>query len=271
MSELKCFVFYKCLRTCATNAWYFDNGYSRYMTGNKDILVDYKPLSEGLVTFGDGVTTRVLGKGTLNVENFSQFKNILHIDGLKTNLISISQICDLNLNVNFNREKCVVIDDNGKSILEGFRSPDNYYTFTSPSHTCHKISSDDTKLWHERLGHLNYKSLKKLSNAGAVRGLPKISKQISDVCGPCQHSKQLKTTHKVVQHTSTSKVLELLHMDLMGPMQVESIVGKWYIFVCVDDFLRFTWVYFIIEKSYTFDSFRVLCTKLKNEKNCNIG
>ena len=85
-----------------------------------------------------------------------------------------------------------------------------------------------------------------------------IGKQISGVCGPCQH-------------ISTSKVLELLHMDLMGPMKVESIAGKKYIFVCVDDFSRFTWVYFIKEKSDTFDSFKNLCLKLKNEKNCNIG
>ena len=126
-------------------------------------------------------------------------------------------------------------------------------------------------MWHKRLGYLNYKSLKKLSDAGAVRGLPKIGKQLSEVCGPCQHSNQLKTTHKVVQYTSTFNVVQLLHMDLMGPMQVESIAGKRYIFVCVDDFSRFTWVSFIREKSDTFDSFKDLCLKLKNEKNSNIG
>ena len=60
-------------------------------------------------------------------------------------------------------------------------------------------------------------------------------------------------------------------MDLMGPMQVKSTTGKRYIFICVDVFSRFTWVYFIREKSNTFDSFRNLCIKLKNEKNCNIG
>ena len=60
-------------------------------------------------------------------------------------------------------------------------------------------------------------------------------------------------------------------MDLMGPMQVESITGKKYIFVCVDDFSRFSWVCFIMEKSVTFDSFRNLCIKLKNEKNYKIG
>ena len=59
-------------------------------------------------------------------------------------------------------------------------------------------------------------------------------------------------------------------MDLMGPMQVESITSKRYIFICVDDFSRFTWVCFVREKSYTVDSFGNLCIKLKNEKNCNI-
>ena len=164
------------------------------MIGNKDILVDYKILFEGLVTFGNGVTVRVLGRGTLNVKNFLRFKNVLHVDRLKANLTSISPFCDLNLNVNFNREKCDVIDDNGKCILEGFRSPDNCYTLASPSHTCHKSGSNDIKLWHERLRHLNYKSLKKLFDVGVVCCLPKIGKQVSSVCCPCQHGKQLKIT-----------------------------------------------------------------------------
>ena len=81
----------------------------------------------------------------------------------------------------------------------------------------------------------------------------------------------IKAAHKVVQQTSTSKVLELLHMDLMGPLQIESIAGKRYIFVCVDDFSRFTWVCFIRKKLDTFDSFRNLCIKFKNEKNYNIS
>ena len=108
--------------------------------------MDYKLLSEGLVTFGDdGVTARVLGRGTLNIDGFPRFKNVLHVDGLKANLVSISQICDLNLNINFNSEKCVVLDTNGKCVLDGFRSSDNCYTLTSPSYSCHKVHSNDTK------------------------------------------------------------------------------------------------------------------------------
>lgn len=55
--------------------------------------------------------------------------------------------------------------------------------------------------------------------------------------------------HKKLQHFTTTKVLELLHMDLMRPMKVESMGGKSYVFVCVcvDEFLRYTWIDFIKE------------------------
>ena len=115
------------------------------MIGNRNILVNYRPLSKGSVTFSDGVTTRVLGRETLNIDGFPRFKNVLHVDGLKANLISISQICDLNLNVNFNCGKCVVLDAIGKCVLQGFHSSDNCYTLTSPSHTCHKVISNDIR------------------------------------------------------------------------------------------------------------------------------
>ena len=117
-------------------------------------------------------------------------------------------------------------------MLEGSRSLDNYYTFRPISQTCHNITANKIDFWHEKLGHLNFKTLKRIARIGVVCGLPTLGKQSSKVCGLCQFGKQLKTTHKVVQQISTTRVLELLHMDLMDPMQVESIACKRYIF-CV--------------------------------------
>ena len=70
----------------------------------------------------------------------------------------------------------------------------------------------------------------------------------------------------MVQHLTTSRVLELLHMDLMGPMQVESLGGKRYVFVCVDDFSRYTWVDFIREKSDTFAFLKLYASKYTEKK-----
>ena len=104
-------------------------------------------------------------------------------------------------------------------------------------------------MWFQKLGHLNYKNLTKIMNTRAIRGIPSLSKKEPSVCGPCQFGKQLKESHNLLQQSITTRVFELLHMDLMRPMQVESIGGKRYIFVCVDDFSRFIWVNFIKEKS----------------------
>ena len=98
-------------------------------------------------------------------------------------------------------------------------------------------------------------------------GIPKLKADLGKICGSCQLGKQVRIPHKVMQHPSTTRVLELLHMDLMGPMQVESLGGKRYVFVCVDDYSRFLWVSFLREKSNTFNAFKILFLKLMHEKN----
>jgi len=90
------------------------------------------------------------------------------------------------------------------------------------------------------------------------------------ICGECQVGKQTRMSHPRLEHQGTSKVLELLHIDLMRPMQVASIGGKRYVLVVVHDFSRFTWVNFIREKSDAFESFRELCIQLQREKDRDI-
>lgn len=135
------------------------------------------------------------------------------------------------------------MDQEGKCVLKAGTSLDNCYTLFL-SHICHNIKDNTIELWHERLGHLKFTSLNKIASASIVRGLPSLNKKSLGVCEPCQYGKQLKTTHKVIQGINTTRLLELLHMHLMGPIQVESITCMRYVFVCVDDFFQFTWVDF---------------------------
>ena len=73
-------------------------------------------------------------------------------------------------------------------------------------------------------------------------GILKLSRVSNMVCGPCQLGKQTKAKHSGTQTLATSKPLELLHLDLMGPTRTESLGGKRYIMVAVDDFTRYSWV-----------------------------
>ena len=80
--------------------------------------------------------------------------------------------------------------------------------------------------------------------------------------------KQTKSNHQKVNEISTSRCLELLHVDLMGPIRTKSLGGKRYIMVVVDDFSRYTWVEFLREKSEACEKMEILCKKLQNEKVC---
>ena len=72
--------------------------------------------------------------------------------------------------------------------------------------------------------------------------MPKLSKVTNVVCGPCQLGKQTKAQHHATLTTTTPRPLELLHVDLMGKTRIESLGGKKYIMVVIDDFTKFTWV-----------------------------
>jgi len=197
--------------------------------------------------------------------------NVLLAKGLTTNLINISQLCGQGIEVNSSKPECKITDKKGDVHMRGTRSKDKCFLWVSQEEahlsTCLVSKEDEVKLWHQKLGHLNLKGMKKTIAAEAIRGLPKLKIVEDNICGECQISKQTRMSHPRLEHQITSKVLELLHMDLMGPMQVERIGGKRYAFVVVDDFSRFTWVNFIREKSDTFDVFKDLCTQLQREKD----
>jgi len=110
----------------------------------------------------------------------------------------------------------------------------------------------------------------KIASKDVVKGLPKMEKTGKGICGPCQLGKQTRAAHKKTSGILTSRNLELLHMDLMGPTRIASLGGKRYILVIVDDFSRYTWAIPIQEKSDAFDTAQQLFKKIQVELNCQI-
>ena len=120
------------------------------------------------------------------------------------------------------------------------------------------------------MGHASYKHLSIVSKHESVLGIPKLNKVSNATCGSCQFGKQTKAKHPSTQTSATSRPLELLHLDLMGPTRIESFRGKRYIMVIVNDFTRYTWVILLKSKSDAPEHIEALCTRLQNEKNMKI-
>ena len=125
--------------------------------------------------------------------------------------------------------------------ISGIRTLDNYYGLVHNADiVCNSIHLPNKDLWHQRMGHASYKHLSIVSKHESVLGIPKLSKVSNVVCGPCQLGKQTKAKYLGTQTSALFKPLELLHLDLMGPTKTESLGGKRYIIVMVDDFTRYT-------------------------------
>ena len=118
------------------------------------------------------------------------------------------------------------------------------------------------EIWHQKMGHVSMRNIKKLIKHDAIKGLPKMSFDKDQVCEACLKGKQTRTSHPMTSTFNTSSCFELLHMDLMGPIDVESFGRKKYVLVVADDLSRFTWVEFMHEKSETFSAFKKLYKKL---------
>ncbi|GJS46922.1 retrovirus-related pol polyprotein from transposon TNT 1-94 [Tanacetum coccineum] len=114
-----------------------------------------------------------------------------------------------------------------------------------------KATSTKSWLWHRRLSHLNFGTINDLTRLDLVDGLPKFKYGKDHLCSACERGKSKKASHPLKLVPSDHSKLELLHMDLCGPMRVASINGKKYILVIVDDYSRYTWVYFLHSKDET--------------------
>ena len=112
---------------------------------------------------------------------------------------------------------------------------------------------------------MSFDLLSRLSALDLIRGLPKLKFEKDLVCAPCRHGKMIAASHPPVKQVMTDHPGELLHMDTVGPSRVRSAGGKWYVLVIVDDFSRYSWVFFMETKDEAFSHFRDLILRLKNE------
>ncbi|GKC57010.1 retrovirus-related pol polyprotein from transposon TNT 1-94 [Tanacetum coccineum] len=178
----------------------------------------------GTVCFRNDHFAAIIGYGNYVHGNITIY-HVYYIKGLGHNLFSVGQFYDGDLEFAFRSKTCYVCN------LEG----DDLLTATS------------TKSWllHQRLSHLNFGTINHLTKQDLVNGLLKFKYDKDHLCSACERRKSKKATPPPKLVPSTHSKLELIHVDLCGPMRVESINGEKYILVIIDDYSRCAWVYFL--------------------------
>ncbi|GJZ08437.1 retrovirus-related pol polyprotein from transposon TNT 1-94 [Tanacetum coccineum] len=203
--------------------------------------------------FGNDHIAKIMGYVDYQMGNVITSR-VYYVEGLGYNLFFVGQFCDSDLEVAFRKHTYFIRDLDGVDLLKGSRGL-NLYTLSMDnlllsSLICLLSKASKTKswLWHQRLSHLNLDHITSLAKHGFVRGLPKLKYEKDHLCSACALGKSKKHSHKPKAKDSIQEKLYLLHMDLCGPMRIQSINGRKYILVIVDDYSRFTWVNFLRSK-----------------------
>nr|GEW04278.1 hypothetical protein [Tanacetum cinerariifolium] len=207
-----------------------DFGCSKDMTGNLKLLINFVEKFLGTVKFGNDQITPILGYGDL-VQGAVMIKRVYYVEGLNHNLFSIGQFCGADLEVVFRKSTCFIRDLKGNDLLTRSRGTDLYsitlQDTNSPNPICLMAKND------------------------IVVGLPNLKFVKDHLCSSCELGKAKRKSFHTKITPSSKRLLQLLHMDLCGPMRVASINGKRYVLVIVDDYSRYTWTHFLRSKDET--------------------
>ena len=181
-----CFMMKSAFKVMDTCLWYLDSGCSRHMTRDQSLFKVFESKKGGNVTFGDGRKSQVKGKRIICLPGLLDIANVLYIEGLRVNLLRISQICDQDFMVLFLKGKCLVLDESGKKLISGVYILENCYRLVPDADiVCNNICLPNEDLWHQRMRHASYKHLSIVSKHESVLGILKLSRVSNVVCGLC--------------------------------------------------------------------------------------
>jgi len=237
-----------------------DSGATQHMFNH---LEDFEVASEqdSSITCANSQRIKSSHVGTVNIDigqDSILLHDVLHVPALQHNLLSVRALNKEGNDVIFKRDGLVeLIDGTNRARKLGEAIGDLYHLSGqhSPIVAAASVSTniDNYTLWHHRLGHPNRKLL--LSMPNFVDGLENVTLTPPEsICEGCIYAKSHRLPFTASTHRST-EILERVHTDLCGPMPSPSLSGSKYILTFIDDASRYTMVYFLREKSDTFDNF----------------
>jgi hypothetical protein len=137
----------------------------------------------------------------------------------------------------------------GRLVATTVRTSRNVYISSEiGNEKCCIGKEDEVWLWNERMGHINFDNLFKVSKKEAVIEIPQITKPTNTLCKHCQQGNQTNTKFKSKDYT-TMRPLEIVHTYLVRPTRTKGLKGEKYFMLLVDDYTRMIVVFFLRKKS----------------------
>ena len=255
--------------------WYLDIGATSHMTGKKVFFHNIDKNMKGRVKFGDGSTIPFEGKGNINVTlkngEILLIQNVLYLPDLKTNILSLEKLDDQGCKTSLSNGFLTIHDRAGRLLTKTKKTSGNMYKMKIDiNERCNLIKEEESEawLWHKRFCHQSFYTLHDMIRGDLVKGLPQFQ-SLNEVCTHC-----ISSTHSRAPFSSSSyralSVLELIHMDICGPISPQTVGEKRYFFLIVDDYSRCMWVALLKEKSEALEQFKRFKLMAEAEKGVKL-
>src|SRR4051812_43477081 len=228
-----------------------------------------------MVSYGDKTSSQVLGFGKVVVNPNVSLVVVMLVKTLSYNLLPVCSLAVMGLSSFFNEHSMVPMWS--KSLMVAFVGYVEHELYvvdfsgtTTPHDLCLYAKADKGWLWHRRLAHVNMRTLQRLHSEGHILGINDVCFAKDRVCRACIEGYLHETPHKALNQITTERCLELLHMDLFGPPSHDSLGGKTYYLVIVDDFSRYNCVFFFKYKSETQQNVMDFANEVQRRHNATI-
>jgi hypothetical protein len=208
------------------------------------------------ITFGDNSQGKVLDHDKIAITTEYSISKVLLIESLDYNLLFVPQFCEMGYIYLFtNKGVTIFRRSDGSFAFKGVLRGKLYLVDI----VLEELELDKSLiakrnmgwLWYRRLAHVGLRNLHKLQKEGHILGLTNIVLEKDRPCGACQPGKQVGAPHHAKNIMTSTKPLEMLHMDVFGPIAYISISSNKYGLVIIDDYSHFTWVFFLHDKGET--------------------
>ena len=291
------------------NALIFDSGSALNLIGSTHSFTDYKELSKPVTIsgFGDGMTTSAIGVGTISIvpktkgalkKSPLRLGSVFHVPKMPIGLLSVAVMLDLGFEFRIHKGHIDILKDS-QFVMRAIRRGNLFFVdIESPSHTTKAVQFEPTvktaqpdntaavpdsapsleDLVHYRFGHHNVPDLREMANHKLVQGLPPMPKSKGgspiSPCEPCLQGKMHRFPFP--KHATTQRAahpLELLHMDLVGPISQPTKLGAKYFLTMVDDCTRRVAVALLTDKSSAtvFKAFHTWLLRMENQTGRKLG
>jgi hypothetical protein len=228
------------------------------MTGERRMFTSFEKneCESDCITFGGNSQGKVLDFGKITVTTEHLISEVLLVESLDYNLLSVLQLCEIDYNYLFTDKGVTIFRRSDgsfafKGVLRGKLYPVDFIPEEVELDRCLIAKTNMDWLWHRRLTHVGMSNLLKLQKDGHIHGLTNIVFEKDRPCRACQAGKQVRAHHHAKNIMITTRPLEMLHIDLFDPVAYISIGGNKYGVVIVDDYSCFAWVFFLQDKSET--------------------